>query len=60
MTGGRIAITIGDAEQVLCPGDAAVVPANAPHHARALMTSTVVIVDYPLRLQIPGQPQRTT
>jgi len=55
VTAGRIAISIDGAEQILGPGDAAVVPANTPHHARALMASTAVIADYPLRLQIPGQ-----
>lgn len=60
VTSGRLALTIGDAEQVLYAGDAAVVPPDTPHHARALTASTVIIVDHPLRLQIPGQTRRSS
>jgi quercetin dioxygenase-like cupin family protein len=55
VTAGRIALTIDGNEAVLGPGDAAVVPADRPHHARALTASKAVVVDFPLRLQIPGQ-----
>ncbi|MFZ0043771.1 MAG: cupin domain-containing protein [Solirubrobacteraceae bacterium] len=55
VTAGQIAISIDGTEQILGAGDAAVVPANAPHHARALTAATAVIVDYPVRRQIPGQ-----
>lgn len=60
VTAGRIAVSIDGAEGVLGPGDAAVVPANTPHHARALMASRAVVVDYPLRLAIPGQARPQT
>lgn len=52
---GKVAMSIDGVQKLLGPGDAAVVPANTPHHARVLMASRAVITDYPLRLQLPGQ-----
>ena len=55
VTAGRIAMSIDGTERIPGPGDAAVVPANTPHHARPLTASSAVIADYPLRPEIPGQ-----
>jgi mannose-6-phosphate isomerase-like protein (cupin superfamily) len=52
---GEIAFSIDGEERVLGPGDAAVVPANTLHSARALKASRAVVVDYPLRHGLPGR-----
>jgi len=51
---GRLAITIEGQEHVLGPGCAAIVPANAPHWARALERSRAIVVDHPVREQVGG------
>jgi len=51
---GKVAVSIDGAERILGPGEAAIVPSNAPHHARAITSSRAIVVDYPLRLQLPG------
>ncbi len=51
---GEIVMTIDGTEQTLGPGDAAVVPANTAHHARVVRAARAVVVDHPLRLQLPG------
>jgi mannose-6-phosphate isomerase-like protein (cupin superfamily) len=49
---GRIAITVDGVEQVLEPGEAAIVPANAPHSARALSAARAIVVDHPTRVDL--------
>ena len=55
---GEIAISIDGEERVLGPGDVAVVPANAPHSGRVVKAARAVVVDYPLRLELPGRAHR--
>lgn len=51
---GRIALIVEGVEQVLQAGDAFVVPRNARHAARPLGACRALVVDYPVREQLPG------
>jgi mannose-6-phosphate isomerase-like protein (cupin superfamily) len=51
---GTLAITVDGTEHVAGPGCAAIVPPDTPHAARALSAARVIVVDYPLRMQLPG------
>ena len=53
---GALALTIGDVEQVLRAGDAAIVPPETPHSVRPLADCRAVIADYPVRTELPGRP----
>ena len=52
---GEIALTIDGEEQVLTAGCVAVVPPETPHSVRPLAPTRVIIADYPLRPNLPGQ-----
>jgi mannose-6-phosphate isomerase-like protein (cupin superfamily) len=54
---GEVVISIDGEERRLGPGAVAVVPPNTPHSARALSACRAIIADYPLRLELPGQPR---
>lgn len=51
---GRMALTVAGVEQVLEPGTAAIVPANAPHSARVLEACRAIVVDHPPRPDVAG------
>jgi quercetin dioxygenase-like cupin family protein len=53
---GELALTIDGVEQTLIAGCVAVVPPNTPHSVRPLTASRAIVADYPLRLQLPGNP----
>ncbi len=50
---GDLVLIVDGEERRLGPGDAAVVPSNAPHSVRVIGRCRAVIVDYPLRLDLP-------
>ncbi|HWF15388.1 MAG TPA: cupin domain-containing protein [Acidimicrobiales bacterium] len=52
---GEVALTIDGEEQVLTAGCIAVVPPQTPHSVRPVGAVRVVIADYPLRPNLPGQ-----
>ena len=54
---GRMAITVSGVEQVLEPGSAAIVPADAPHSARVLSACRAIVVDHPVRPEAAGKHQ---
>ena len=49
---GRMALTVAGVEQILEPGTAAIVPAQAPHSARVLEACRAIVVDHPARPSI--------
>ena len=51
---GEVVLVVDGKEQRLGPGSAAVVPPNVRHAAKAIGACRVVVVDYPLRLDLPG------
>jgi len=51
---GTLAITVDGTEHVAGPGCAAIIPPDTPHSARALSDVRAIVVDHPLRLQLPG------
>lgn len=55
---GELAITIDGVEQVLGPGSAATVPPDTNHSARPVRACRAIVTDYPLRLQLPGNPEK--
>jgi len=55
---GDLEVSIGDETAVVHAGDAAVVPSEVPHSARAVTACRVVVVDYPLRESVGGVPTR--
>jgi mannose-6-phosphate isomerase-like protein (cupin superfamily) len=57
---GEVVISIDGEERCLGPGCVAVVPPNAPHSARARTACRAIIVDYPVRLELPGQARAAT
>lgn len=51
---GELTLTLDGVERTLRPGEAAVVPADVEHSARAPGHCRVIVVDYPLRTQVGG------
>jgi mannose-6-phosphate isomerase-like protein (cupin superfamily) len=51
---GEIALVVDGHERHLGPGDAAVIPPNARHCARHLGACRVIVVDHPVRFDLPG------
>jgi mannose-6-phosphate isomerase-like protein (cupin superfamily) len=51
---GELMLSIGGIERRLGAGDAAVVPPNTPHSARAVTACRAIVTDFPLRQQLPG------
>lgn len=54
VTEGRIAITVDREEHVLEPGVALVIPPNVPHSARPIGKCRAIVVDCPVRSNLPG------
>ncbi|HYW26367.1 MAG TPA: cupin domain-containing protein [Terriglobales bacterium] len=51
---GELEMTVDGATTVLRPGEAAVVPADVEHAARALGRCRAIVVDYPARDSVGG------
>ena len=51
---GRLMVCVSGHEQVLDPGDFVIVAANARHWVRALQPSRALVLDSPVRHQLPG------
>ncbi|HEY2650994.1 MAG TPA: cupin domain-containing protein [Solirubrobacteraceae bacterium] len=51
---GQLAIWIEGKERLLDPGDCGVVGANVRHRVRVLRRSRALVVDSPVRRQLPG------
>jgi quercetin dioxygenase-like cupin family protein len=51
---GHLAIWIDGEEQMLGPGESAIVAANVRHRVRALQPSRALVVDSPARHHLPG------
>lgn len=51
---GEVLLVVDEQERRLGPGDAAVVPPNIRHSAKTLGACRAIIVDHPVRLQLPG------
>jgi mannose-6-phosphate isomerase-like protein (cupin superfamily) len=51
---GEVLLVVAEQERRLGPGDAAVVPPNIRHAAKTLGACRLIIVDHPVRLQLPG------
>ena len=54
MIEGELAVWLGEEEVRLVPGDVAVVPPDVPHRIRALKASRALVVDSPVRRELPG------
>ncbi len=52
---GRLAITVDGTELIAGAGCAVMIPPDSPHSARALSDVRTIVVDYPLRTQLPGR-----
>jgi mannose-6-phosphate isomerase-like protein (cupin superfamily) len=50
---GAILLVIDGTERRLEAGDAAAVPSNVSHAARVIGACRAIVVDYPLRLELP-------
>ena len=55
---GRIAITVDRHEQLVEQGSAVVIPANVPHSAKPLGHCRAIVVDCPVRRDLPGLVRR--
>ena len=51
---GHLAIWVDGEEQMLGPGESAIVGANLRHRVRALQPFRALVVDSPARHQLPG------
>jgi len=51
---GELELVIGDERRVLRAGDAAIVPSDVQHSARALARCRALIVDHPVRDSVGG------
>jgi len=51
---GRLAVWVDGEERLLGPGDSAVIGPNIRHRVRALLPSRALVVDAPVRGQLPG------
>jgi mannose-6-phosphate isomerase-like protein (cupin superfamily) len=51
---GEISLSIEGREIRVGPGEAAVIPPNSAHSVKPLGACRAIIVDYPIRLQLPG------
>jgi mannose-6-phosphate isomerase-like protein (cupin superfamily) len=56
---GEVALTVNGEERILKAGHAAVVAPNTPHSVRPIGACRVVVADFPLRLQLPGNPTKS-
>jgi mannose-6-phosphate isomerase-like protein (cupin superfamily) len=53
---GEILLVVDGCERRLGPGDAAVVPPGTRHSARPVGMCRALVVDSPVRLEMPGRP----
>jgi quercetin dioxygenase-like cupin family protein len=51
---GELELTIDGVATVAGPGFVVIVPPNTPHSAKAISDGRAIIVDYPLRADMPG------
>lgn len=51
---GEILLVLDGCERRLGPGEAAVVPPGTRHSARPVGTCRAIVVDYPVRVDLPG------
>ncbi len=51
---GEVEITIAGVPEIVRPGVVGIVPGNIRHSARALTDGRAIIVDYPLRRDLPN------
>jgi quercetin dioxygenase-like cupin family protein len=51
---GEVEVTVDGVTKIARPGLVAIVPANVRHSVKALTDGQAIIVDYPLRLDLPG------
>jgi mannose-6-phosphate isomerase-like protein (cupin superfamily) len=51
---GEVLLVVDGQERRLGPGDAAVVPPNIRHSAKSVGACCAIIVDHPVRHQLPG------
>jgi quercetin dioxygenase-like cupin family protein len=51
---GQLAVWVDGQERRLGPGDCAVIEADVPHRVRALQRSRALVIDSPVRRQLPG------
>jgi len=51
---GEVVLVVDGCERRLGPGTAAVVPPNTPHSVRTVGACSVIVTDYPVRLELPG------
>jgi quercetin dioxygenase-like cupin family protein len=47
-------LVVDGEERRLRPGNAAIVPPNAPHSVRPAGTCRAIVTDYPIRHHLPG------
>jgi len=50
---GELSVTIAGETQVAGPGMVAIVPADTPHSVVALTDGRAIVIDYPLRPELP-------
>jgi len=55
---GELMLVVDGEERRLGPGDAAVIPPLTRHSAKPLGACRAIVVDHPVRLQLPGVPAR--
>ena len=51
---GEAILILDSKERRIGPGDAAIVPPDARHAVKVLGSCRAIIVDYPIRLDLPG------
>jgi len=51
---GAVVLVVDGQERPLGPGDAAVIPSGTRHSAKPLGACRAIIVDHPVRSQLPG------
>ncbi len=51
---GEVVLVVGEQERRLGPGDVAIIPPNTPHSARPVGACRAIVVDHPVRRQLPG------
>jgi mannose-6-phosphate isomerase-like protein (cupin superfamily) len=51
---GEFLLTINGEERTVGPGGSAVIPPDTPHSARVISACRALVVDHPVRQQLPG------
>jgi uncharacterized protein YjlB len=55
---GEAVLVVGGEQRRLGPGQVAIVPSNTPHSVKVVGPCRAVIVDYPIRRDLPGVGRR--